>query len=276
MKSKLVKTFRPVYYKFPILRPIMAFFHRKFLTETKFSGFGMKTSHDLPWNDEYDWEVFRKASIDVKKNFEFSKDAAQIDQNNVDELKWRHWIVAYCVRHAIRLANTSEYNFAECGVGDGVSAFFSLREILGQKNFSKKFSMHLYDSWMAMKGEVLLESEMPHAGKYANLSVEKTKRNLAEFKDNVVYHQGYVPESFMTPPSSPNSIVYLHIDLNSAKPTIDTLEFFLPKLVRGGVILFDDYGWTGFVDTKLAVDAFFKDKPGVLMKLPTGQAIYYG
>lgn len=275
MKEKLVKALRPVYYKYPILRPVMAFFHRKFFVETKFSGFGMKTVHELPWNDEYDWDVFRKACIDVKKNFEFSKDAAQIDQNNVDELMWRHWIVAYCVRHVIKLADTSEYNFAECGVGDGVSAFFTLREILGQKNIVKKFSMHLYDSWMAMKEEVLLKSEMSHAGKYSQLSIERTKRNLAEFKENIIYHQGYVSESFRILPSSPNSIVYLHIDLNSAKPTLDTLEFFLPKLVRGGVILFDDYGWTGFADTKRAVDVFFQNKRGILMKLPTGQAIYY-
>lgn len=274
MKERLVKAFRPIYYKYPKIRPVMAFFHRRFFTKTKFSGFGMKTAHDLPWNDEHDWDVFRKACIDVK-NFEFTKDAAQIDRNNVDELMWRHWIVAYCVRHAIKLADTSEYNFVECGVGDGVSAFFALREIFGQKNKIKKFSMHLYDAWMAMRGEGLMESEMTHVGKYAQLSIEKTRRNLVEFTENLVYHQGYVPESFKNPPPSPDSIVYMHIDLNSAKPTLATLEFFLPRLVKGGVILFDDYGWTGYEDTKLATDAFFKDKPGILMKLPTGQAIYY-
>lgn len=275
MKERIVKALRPVYHKYPILRPIMAFFHRRFFIKTKFSGFGMKTVHDLPWNDDHDWDVFRKACIDVK-NFEFTKDAAQIERNNVDELMWRHWIVAYCVRHTIKLADTSEYNFVECGVGDGVSAFFALREISGQKNAIKKFSMHLYDSWMAMRKEGLVESEMSHVGKYAQLSIEKTKRNLAEFNENVIYHQGYVPESFRNPPAAPDSIVYLHIDLNSAKPTLDTLEFFLPKLVRGGVILFDDYGWTGYEDTKHVADAYFKNKPGILMKLPTGQAIYYG
>jgi len=274
MKEKLVKALRPVYHKYPLLRPFMAFFHRKFFIQTKFSGYGMRTVHELPWNDEHDWDVFRKASIDVK-NFEFSKDAAQIDLNNVDELMWRHWIISYCVRHAIKLADTSEYNFVECGVGDGVSAFFALREILGQKNVIKKFSMHLYDSWMVMRTEGLLENEIPHVGKYAQLSIEKTRRNLAEFNEYVIYHQGYIPESLRTPPDSPDSIVYLLVDLNSAKPTIATLEFFLPRLVKGGVILFDDYGWKGYEDTKRAVDAFLKNKPGILMKLPTGQAIYY-
>lgn len=274
MREKIVEVLKPYYYKFPALRPFMAFFHRRFFVSTKFSGFGMKTIHELPWNDEYDWEVFRKSIIDVR-NFEFSKDAAQIDRNNVDELRWRHWIISYAVRHAIRFAEAKEYNFVECGVGDGGSAFFALREIGNQKKIVSNFSMHLYDSWMAMRENELLESELTHVGRYAQLNIDKTKRNLSEFKDNVIYHQGYVPESFSSLPEAPKSIVYLHIDLNSAKPTIATLDFFLPRLAKGGVILFDDYGWSGYTDTKKAVDKYFHDKQGVLLKFPTAQAIYY-
>ncbi len=274
MRQKIVDALKPLYYKFPILRPSMAFIHRRFFIETKFSGFGMKTIHELPWNDEYEWDTFRKSVMDVK-NFEFSKDAAQIDRNNVDELRWRHWIISYAINHAIKFANSKEYNFVECGVGDGCSAFFALREIHTQKQIADKFSMHLYDSWMAMREEGLLESELPHVGRYAQLSIEKTKRNLSEFKDHVIYHQGYVPETFSSLPESPNSIVYLHIDLNSAKPTVATLDFFLPKLVKGGIILFDDYGWSGYIDTKRAIDKYFHEKGSILMKLPTAQAIYF-
>ncbi len=53
------------------------------------------------------------------------------------------------------------------------------------------------------------------------------------------------------------------------------LEFFYPRLVVGGVILFDDYGWDAYEDTKNTIENFFKDKPGLLMKIPTGQAIYF-
>ena len=59
------------------------------------------------------------------------------------------------------------------------------------------------------------------------------------------------------------------------KPTISALEFFLPKLVIGGVIIFDDYGSIGHPDTKIEIDQFFSDKSGILMKSPTGQAIYF-
>ena len=76
-------------------------------------------------------------------------------------------------------------------------------------------------------------------------------------------------------PESPISIMYLHIDLNSSGPTLDALEFFFPKLVPGGIIIFDDYAHSGYEDTKIVVDEFFKYKSGLLQKLPTGQAIYY-
>jgi len=48
-----------------------------------------------------------------------------------------------------------------------------------------------------------------------------------------------------------------------------------PKLTSGGIILFDDYGWKNHKDTKEAVDAFFKNKSGILKALPTAQAIFF-
>lgn len=74
---------------------------------------------------------------------------------------------------------------------------------------------------------------------------------------------------------APSSIVYLHIDLNAAIPTLKSLEFFYPRLVRGGVIIFDDYGWREYDDTRVVINEFFNDKPGLILCLPTGEAIYF-
>ena len=125
-----------------------------------------------------------------------------------------------------------------------------------------------------MKSEDLLPSESHYEGRYKNLELDKTKENLLEFQDMVVFNQGYIPSSFNTN-ESPDSIVYLSIDLNSAKPTLASLEYFFPKLLPGGIILFDDYGQIGYSDTRKTIDEFFHDKPGILMKLPTSQAIFY-
>lgn len=58
-------------------------------------------------------------------------------------------------------------------------------------------------------------------------------------------------------------------------PTKAVLEFFFPKLIKGGIILFDDYGWEGYEDTKQIIDEFFSKKSRIVLKLPTGQAIYF-
>tara|TARA_Y100000741_G_C18121497_1_gene505230 strand:- start:285 stop:434 length:150 start_codon:yes stop_codon:yes gene_type:complete len=44
-------------------------------------------------------------------------------------------------------------------------------------------------------------------------------------------------------------------------------------LEKKGVILFDDYAWGGYEDTRICVDNFFKNKKVIFQHLPTGQAI---
>jgi len=271
-----LKIFRGLYWKFPFLRPLMAGIHDTiFPSSIKFSGWGMTTRHELPWSDDYDWDVFRKASIDIKKRFDFSENTGGIDLKNIDTFLYRHWIVSYAVRHAIEFAEGNDFNFVECGTSEGFSAFFALREICEYKKTANNFTMHLYDSWDVMKKDGLTKSESHRTGYYKKLSMDRTKTNLVEFNDKVIYHQGYIPESFLALPEPPHSIIFLHIDLNSAKSTIDSLNFFLPRLSKRGIILFDDYGWIPYKDTKKAIDKFFSNQPGILQKLPTGQAIFY-
>lgn len=234
-----------------------------------FDGWGMKNHHELPWNGGIKNETFLRTIKNVKEHFEFSGDDG-VSPSSVDTLMWRHWIISYCVRHAVEFTD-KDLPMVECGVCDGLTAYFVLNELHGLDSHA---TVHLYDAWAPMKSEYLLESEQDWSGNYSNISMDRVKKNLSEF-DNVVYHQGYIPESLNNEPSSPSKISYLSIDLNSVIPTVAALEYFFPKLVRGGVIIFDDYGFIGYGPTKKAVDEFFADKPGILMPLPTGQAIYY-
>ena len=87
--------------------------------------------------------------------------------------------------------------------------------------------------------------------------------------------KGYIPEIFDECVHHPNAIDWLHIDLNSAEATLETLNYYFPKLNTGGVVLFDDYGHGGYVDTKNAVDHYFGRSSGILFPLPTGQAIFF-
>ena len=231
--AKLLNFGRTLFRKYSFLRPCLTFGKNMFFSKPTFSGWGMKTERAVPWEDEYAGEVFRKAAEDIKKHFKFNDKAMSINSKNVDSLLWRHWIISYAVRHAIEFTTASEYNFVECDVAQGMSAFFILREINSNKKTASGYSIHLYDSWGALKKENLLKSELSNVHRYEKLDLELTKKNLVEYKNFVIYHPGYIPESFNDVNPPPKLIIFLHIDLNSASATLSTLKLFYDRLIIG-------------------------------------------
>lgn len=274
MTSIFFQFSKVIFHRFPLLQPIMdRMYQSRLRYKINFRGWGMTSAHELPWNDEQDWHEFKQACIHIKNNFDFGNNSSGIQNYNVDDLMWRNWIISFCTRYAKKLVKTDYHNFVECGVGIGVSSFLILNEFLYDGNTNIK--LHLYDSWGIMQKESLMDSELEMVGTYSKLDIKTTKKNLSKFLDYTVFHQGYIPQSLHSKPESPNFVSFLHIDLNSVNATRDALDFFYPKLADYGLILFDDYGWIEFSDTRKAIDLFFKDKPGLIMKLPTGQSIYF-
>ena len=142
---------------------------------------------------------------------------------------WRHYIVFWAARYA------PLGNFVECGACDGLTAYFALS--------ARQGAAYLYDAWEAMKDEDLRESKKKHAGDYGYLSLEMTRKNLGMFAERVNLIKGFIPQSFV---STPGNVSLLHIDLNSSAPTTASLKEFYDKILPGGIILFDDYGWRGY------------------------------
>lgn len=242
-----------------ILRPLMTRVNRAVMTPT-FSGWGMLNYHAVPWDDPQ-WRHFEAAAGRVRVDFEHGLAAdTAVTPENVDTLMWRHWIVAFCVRHVVQKTD-SPLTLVECGVGDGLTAFFAATEA---EHLERKYELHCYDTWGVVDTDAKKAS-------YADLALDRTRRNLDDFR--VIYHQGLIPDTFDD--AAPETVDYLSIDLNAAVPTVAALEFFVPRLAPGGAVLFDDYGHRGYEDTRVAVDSFFDGRVGSLLKLPTGQAIWF-
>lgn len=276
MKTQIYRLGIWITKKNPCLKPIMEKFNKLFLSDyfqkpPEFSGWGMTTQHTSAWNDEYSCDTFCQTCVDLEM-FDFTPSVG-FTKESIEEHKWRHYFISFSVLYAIKFAQIKNFNFVECGVGDGVSALFALTEI--SNKLKNNFKMHLYDGWTSMNKNYLLDSESDNEGRYYDLSIDRTKHNLIKFEQNTIFHQGSIPDTFTRSSPPPESIVYLHIDLNSSEPTLAALDFFFPKLVHGGIIIFDDYGWDGYPETKLVIDKFFSDKRGILLKSPTGQAIYF-
>lgn len=245
--------------------------------EPKFNGFNMATAHAVPWAEESigDYPSFVDVNARVKSEFDFSGEVG-VTPETVDSLMWRHWHICYAVRHAVMKTKMSRFVAVECGAMDGLTALYTCRELAYQKSIGaiKEFEVALYDSWSPMRENELMASEIQQVGKFSTLNVERVKKNLHAYADSVTLHPGFIPESLTKDPG-PDEIGYLHIDLNAALPSVASLEHFFPRLKPGGLVIFDDYGWSGYEDTRRQVNAFFKGKPGVILPLATGQAIYY-
>jgi O-methyltransferase len=255
---------RRVFTRYPQLQPVMRDFYGLFVGRRppNFTGWLMSTDHELPWTDDNDWEDFRRTLV-LLRELEYAE-PSQVA--TIDALAWRHWNVAYAVRHAVRHSGADQPAFVECGVADGMTAFVALRE-------KRPSEYHLFDSWEPMTHDLLTAGESDQAGRYAAGSLNRALRNLSEFSEVLKVHKGFIPATLEGEP--PKDLAFVHIDLNSSGPTLGALNYFWPSLLPGGVILFDDYGWRYYHETRKVIDAFFCGKPGTLLKLPTGQAMYF-
>lgn len=184
-------------------------------------------------------------------------------------LMWRHYFVFWSSHFASKFARVERAILVECGVCDGVTAYFASK---GQ--ISADWRFYLYDAWEGMQVERLLDAEKHNQGAYAYLSVENTQRNLAPFQDHCTYIKGYIPDTLVGD-RHPAQVSWMHVDMNSAVATLGALEYFYDRIAPGGLILFDDYGVAGYSDTRSTVDRFFEGKPGVLLPTPTGQAMFF-
>ena len=193
-------------------------------------------------------------------------------QQEVAGLKWRHYIVYWSASHAMRHARGERKNLAELGVCDGLTACYASR---AQRDAGVTGEFFLYDAWEGMRQDLLGDSEKTSVGSYAYLNVENTSRNLSFInQNNFVFVKGYVPESFSNG-TNPESLAWLHIDLNSAIPTMASLEFFWERIMPGGVVLLDDFAWPGYEETQVVVEQWAEEKKHQIFHLPTGQAVIF-
>jgi len=185
----------------------------------------------------------------------------------VNELRWRHYILCWSTSF---VKNNEDKNnvFVECGVADGMSAFYFIKSLFDIKDKS----IYLYDSWSKMEKHNLTSSEENSVGKYDYLKIENTKKNLSEFQENIIFNKGMINDDFEKF-TNPKKLCWLSIDLNSSIATAKCLNFFYERIIKNGIIILDDYGSVGYTDTRKAVDKFFNSKKENILQLPTGQAI---
>lgn len=123
-----------------------------------------------------------------------------------------------------------------------------------------KKPVHLFDTFEGMPE--LSEYDNPEQFQKGVLvaSLESVKNSLKNYS-NISFYKGFFPDT--AGPIKNKMFSFVHLDVDIYKSTLDCLEFFYPRMSRGGAIISHDYG--AAVGVTKAFDEFFKDKPEIIL-----------
>lgn len=191
---------------------------------------------------------------------------------NPHTISWRLHTLVWAAQNAIHL----DGDFVECGVFKGDMSWV-VATVLGDQLRDKKF--YLYDSFSGFDPRQSSEADFSDGSGFLGFAnrvyrepgiEQAVRRRFASFA-NVVITAGFLPDSLDV--SAPDRIAYLHMDLNSPKAEIACLERLLDRVVPGGMVVFDDYGWAMFAAQREAENSFLAARGYSILELPTGQGL---
>jgi O-methyltransferase len=173
--------------------------------------------------------------------------------------RWTLW-------QLVRLVTAVEGDTAECGVFRGASSWLicAATEGNGRKH-------HLFDSFEGLSEPEAVDGGHWKAGALA-AGEDLVRDNLRPFADRLTLHKGWIPDRFRD--VEDGKFAFVHVDVDLRQPTVDSLEFFYPRLSPGAVFLCDDYGCTTCPGATEVIDQFLNDKPEKMVSLDAGGGFF--
>jgi len=166
-----------------------------------------------------------------------------------------------------------EGDVCEVGCWRGLSTYQLAQRV---QEAGKRVALHVFDSF-----EGLSEYRVEDVPQGEKLDIEQVRamvacplpvvqENLSEF-DFIKFYPGWVPERFHEVAAL--TFAFVHVDLDLYQPIRDSFDFFYPLLAKGGIMIFDDYGFPTYPGARKAVDEVLAklDNP-LFVPLPSGQA----
>ncbi len=222
-------------------------------------------------------EISRRPKVPVKF-FEIDRDFLDIynlaqqktQMTSTDNLsrRERH----YTLNQLVQKIKNLDGDVAECGCWRGLSAYQTAYRLQQQK-FDGTF--YIFDSFEGLSD--FEDEDIPLGGikdqqqrkKEFSCGEDIVRNNLKEFSF-IEYKKGWIPERFDE--VKDKNFSFVHIDVDMYQPILDSFRFFYERMVKGGIIVFDDYGFTYFPGAKKAVDEFMEGKDDFFLALSSGQA----
>jgi hypothetical protein len=165
---------------------------------------------------------------------------------------------AYQLYAAAQAVQKLPGDVAEVGVARGGSARL-ICEALPHKQ------VHLFDTFEGLPEPGQMDTKF-RAGEFA-CTLESVRSYLQGC--NVALYKGLFPRT--AGPVADAQFCLVHLDVDLYQSTADCLEFFYPRMVKGGIILSHDYVMAE--GPKRAFDEFFAGRPEPVLELSGNQCL---
>ncbi len=169
----------------------------------------------------------------------------------------------YLLQEILKLCRRVPGDTAECGVYEGAGSY-----LIGRHAARLGRLHHMFDSFEGLSQPQAIDGTYWKRG--AMSVPENWVRERLKELDNLRYWRGWIPERYDE--VADRRFSFVHVDVDLYQPTSDSVGFFYPRMNRGGLILFDDYGFATCPGARRGIDEFFAGKPEPIIDLPTGQA----
>jgi O-methyltransferase len=174
-------------------------------------------------------------------------------------VRWRTYTACWAAQHALTLNG----DFVECGVNRGGTS----RAIVDFVNFSSRNDRRFFllDTFKGAE-----DTASVNQNEYQEC-YEDVITTFAPFP-NVKIIRGRVPDTLSQVGSE--EVCYLALDMNNAAPEIAALKFFWNKLVKGAIVILDDYAYSeSYRSQKEAFDVLGVELGFSVFTMPTGQGM---
>ncbi len=165
-------------------------------------------------------------------------------------------------------------DFIECGVQNGKS--FDIFSIVIDRWDTKNRSIYGFDSFEGLAAptiedlDPLTGTQTITPGYARGWDKDRVQSLLSYHRCHFDLVKGWIPKCFNGYENK--RFCFAHIDVDLYDATADTIAFVYPRMLKGGIILFDDYGFSLCIGARKAINEYLADKPEVVIVLPTGQA----
>lgn len=179
---------------------------------------------------------------------------------------------AWTLLSAFRQTESLPGEVWETGVYQGGSATllkYLIEDTHTRRAQAAPTQLRLFDSFEGLP-ETSHPLDLHKGGEFGDTGLDQVIETVGK-EDWIDFRKGWIPATFAG--LEDTRIRFAHVDVDLFQPILDCCAFIYPRLVPGGIMVFDDYGLASCPGARAAVDEFFRNRPECPLALINGQCM---